>query len=361
MIVDILFFVLKLIGILLLAVLALLLLIIITVLVVPIRYTVRLEHGDHLYADIRVNWLLHLLNARVSYRDEKLHIRLRLFIFTLYDSLKPKKGAKRRQAELSALPGGRKKSENKDLSSGKKAKRKETGSKFSEADRKMADTEPDRGKSTDITGIDTQKKAIISDSDNENTAHPADKMEAKEGASKGQASEKSDAAFDDGKSIFLRIKKKIISVIKKVKAFFIALWNKFAGIFRTASDIRAKIELVTDFLQDTQNREGIRLTFTKSKNILKHILPGKLKSTIRFGTGDPCSTGQALGAFSILYSFYGDNISITPDFENKLFEGKHYARGRIRLITILLIIIKLIRDERFKSLKRNFLLLKEAL
>jgi len=357
---NILFFVLKLIGILLLAVLALILLIIITVLVVPIRYTVRLEHGDLLYADIRVNWLLHLLNARISYKDEKLHIRLRLLIFTLYDSLKPKRGAKRKQAELSALSGGRKKPDNRDLSSGKNAKLKETGSKFSEADRKMADTEPDRKKSSDITGIDTQKEAIISDSDK--TVYPADKkMEGKEVTHEGQASGKSSDAFEDDKSILLRIKKKIISVIEKIKAFFTALWNKFARIFKTASDIRAKIKLVTDFLQDTQNREGIRLTFTESKNILKHILPGKLKSTIRFGTGDPCSTGQALGAFSILYSFYGDNISITPDFENKVFEGKHYARGRIRLITILLIILKLIRDERFKSLKRNFLLLKEAL
>lgn len=361
MIFDILFFFLKLIGILLLAMLALLLLIIITVLVVPIRYTVRLEHGDFLYADLKVNWLLHLINARISYKDEKLRIRLCLFFFTLYDSLRPKRDAKSRQADKPDLPAGREKSENKYRFAVKKAKQKDTGFNLNEGNRKMADSEHDREKSSDITGIDTQKEAIISDSNNEKTAYPADKKMIRKEEHEGQAYGKSDAAFEEDKSIFLRIKKKIISLIEKIKAFFIALWNKLAKIFETASDVRAKIKLVTDFLQDTQNREGIRLTFAESKKILKHILPGKLKSTIKFGTGDPCSTGQALGAFSILYSFYGDNISITPDFENKVFEGKHYARGRISLITILLIIIRLIRDKRFKSLKRNFLLLKEAL
>jgi hypothetical protein len=63
----------------------------------------------------------------------------------------------------------------------------------------------------------------------------------------------------------------------------------------------------------------------------------------------------------ILYGFYGDRVVIIPDFENKVFEGKHYARGRIRLITLLIIVIKLISDKRFKRLKSNFLILKEAL
>lgn len=354
MVLNILFFILKLIGILLLAVLALLLLLIIALLAVPIRYTARLEHGECLIADIRINWLLHLLNARLSYKEEKLHIRVRLAFLTLYDSLRPKRGKKSGQADTPKKKGR--------MFSAFKKEKEKTGSNLARSSGSDAEENgPESGKSIKPTGIDTQKEAIISDSYKKTTYTDNRSKKGKKAAAGKQAKVKAGAALEKDKSIFSRIRKKINSAVERVRTYFIALWNKFVRIFQTASDIREKIKLIIDFLQDTQNREGIRLTFTESKKILKHILPGKLKSTIRFGTGDPCSTGQALGAFGIFYSFYGDNINITPDFENKVFEGKHYAKGRISLIIIIYIIIRLIRDKRFKSLKKNFLLLKEAL
>ena len=103
------------------------------------------------------------------------------------------------------------------------------------------------------------------------------------------------------------------------------------------------------------------MTYGSIGKLLKHILPRKLKANIIYGTGDPCSTGQILGALSILYSMYGDRVTIIPDFENQRFEGNAMARGRIRLVTILIIVIKLILDKRFRQLRNNVRLLKEAL
>jgi hypothetical protein len=84
--------ILKLIGILLLAVLCLLLLLLLIVLLVPIRYRVEAEHGEELLAvEGRVNWLLHLINARVTYLEGVFHVQVRILWFILFDNLKPKK------------------------------------------------------------------------------------------------------------------------------------------------------------------------------------------------------------------------------------------------------------------------------
>lgn len=383
---NIIFLLLKLIGIILLAVIALLLLIVLTVLFVPIRYTVRLEHGGNIYADCRVNWLLHFINARISYINEKPHIRIRLLFITLYDSLRPKKEKKARKLskggkQRGQVPQNKAKAkqsaeadknttnlpENKQYA-GKKAEEADT------ADRNTADSAEILNSANTSAGDDNSNASSATDSGNSsnganatdngdslNSATATDRDNSYDNASNSFKASSASTDKHKKKTIFTKAADLIRRLFAGVKAFFAGIRDKIIQLAAKASDLRAKLKLITDFLHDSANREGFSLTYSKVKSLLKHILPYKLKSTVRFGTGDPCTTGQALGAISILYSFYGDKISVTPDFENKLFEGKHYARGRIRAITILIIAFKLLRDERFKRLKTNFLLLKEAL
>ena len=57
---------------------------------------------------------------------------------------------------------------------------------------------------------------------------------------------------------------------------------------------------------------------------------------------------------SILYSLYGDHIEIRADFEQKIIEGRLDVKGRIRLVRLIIIVIKLISNKRFKELNNNF-------
>jgi hypothetical protein len=153
---------------------------------------------------------------------------------------------------------------------------------------------------------------------------------------------------------YKKVKARIISFIQKIK-------DKLKELIQKFINTKNKFNLIHTFIKDDINKEGFRFTYGTLKNLIKHVLPRKVKSRLIFGTGDPCSTGQALGVFGILYSIYGDSLQITPDFENKVFKGNHYVRGRIRIWTILIIVIKLLLDKRFKELKMNYQLLKEAL
>jgi hypothetical protein len=342
------------------------------------------EHGEALWLDGRVNWLLHLINARITHIDGVFHINVKILWFTLYDNLKPKPPKEKKKKETEKKETRQKIAVKKSELRKKEAQKKELQKK--EQHRKEVQK---RDPGEDLLKRIEQKKEALREDINKGKADKED-LKTNDAVKPGDTSdnkaemiagptavvkqvsnEKSDQTNAGGNteqegkeekaSVFRKVLDKIKGIKEKIRTFFSELKNKIISWFQTAVNIKHKIGLVSDFIKDKINREGFQITYRSLKRLLKHILPRKLKSTIVFGTGDPCTTGQALGAMGILYSFYGDNVRIIPDFQNKIFEGKHYARGRIRLVTVLIIVIKLVSDKRFKQLRKNFQLLKEAL
>jgi hypothetical protein len=323
-----------------LVILGLFLLILLTVLLVPVRYTVAVTHGEELRLEGGAGWLLHLFGVKFSYIEEKFHIRIRALCFVLYDNRKPghpKIKKKRQRATV---------------------KRKKSSGRRTKVTSKRKETASDRSGQTEILQADTGKPKL-------QVSHEAEINENKRIVSDSDT-RNADSSFEEElrkekESVFQRIYHKIIRLKEKIIALFQRIKSKIIKWFDTAVNIKQKVSLISDFVKDEYNKEGFSITFESLKKLLKHMMPTKLESRIVFGTGDPCTTGQALGFLGTLYSFYGAKVQIIPDFENKILEGKHYAKGRIRLITVLIIVVKLLLDKRFKQLKSNFDILKEAL
>jgi hypothetical protein len=414
----------KIIGIILLVLLGILLLVVLTILLVPVRYRVAIEHGDTFRMEGRVSWLLHFIHARFSYLEGKPQIRIRIFGFVIYDNLKPKATKTKSKKHKNAVKKGEKhKSVRKAAMIRKKEKefinehksdtiRSVQIQKHADKNESVLKKQSDR---KDIFEKNNSEHEIISidhsldeDKIHENLVKEnlvkenlvkenlvkenlvkddiAKEDIAKEDIAK-ENSVKDERSFNNiekeaeepillevedqntrqqnaskEKTFFLKkILIKIKNLLEKVRTFFRELKNKIIKSFEAVVNLRDKTSLITNFIKNERNREGFHSTYSSLKKLLKHILPTKLKSKLIFGTGDPCTTGQALGFMGFLYSFYGDKIQIIPDFENSRLEGKHDARGRIRVITVLIIVIKLIFDKRFKQLRKNFIILKEAL
>ena len=89
--------------------------------------------------------------------------------------------------------------------------------------------------------------------------------------------------------------------------------------------------------------------------LLKKIKPSKIEGNVIFGTGDPASTGQAVGAIAALYGIFPEKMHITPDFEEKKYEGTIRAKGKIRLIWVVIIVVKLIIDKNFRYVVKKVL------
>lgn len=359
--------ILKIIGIIILVILGLLLLILLTVLLVPVRYRANVSHGEVLDADARISWLLHIVGARISYVEGKLHIRLRILWIILYDNLLPKKEKvkkKREKVSVKKKKARTKVSRKEVIKTVKNGKVKQRITENSISTEKLSIKDKKQESKLEIKKEITDKPSVtkveVKVEDKDNTVTKKDIII---GIPEGNHSTETrdSQETEDNNSLFEKIINKIKNIKLKILALFRGIKSKIIKWFESFANMKQKVNLILEFVRDEYNKEGFSIVFTSLKKLLKHILPTKLRSRLVFGTGDPCSTGQALGVISILYSFYGDKIVVIPDFEKKRFEGEHYARGRIRLVTVLIIVIKLILDKRFKQLKSNFQILKEAL
>ncbi len=393
----------KIIGILLLLILGLLILVLLTVLLVPLRYRLVVEHGDAFYLKGRAHWLLYLIHAEVTHIEGVFHIRLRVLGFILFDNLKPKGPKKKKEKIQKKNAKVRKKKKRRALETKEKqdkptvsqnaneesiGMRLEKESARTELKEEKADLEPE-------VNIDLKQEAKINLNQEEKgdlrkgaipdrlaTESTLVKQLEKDTEDSGKAREKNEKSSEETPNrrkvipkvfyqagsffkklyqLLIRLLQILQRIINKIKQIYIKLKDRIKGILATLSNVKRRWNLIYDFLQEEMNKEGFQATWHSVKRLLKHIMPTKLRSTLIFGTGDPCSTGQLLGLMGILYSFYGDRIRITPDFQNKRMEGKHEARGRIRMLTVLIIVVKLLMDKRFKQLQRNIIILKEAL
>ena len=96
-----------------------------------------------------------------------------------------------------------------------------------------------------------------------------------------------------------------------------------------------------------QGKAALTNVFGQLGYLLKRIKPSKIEGDVIFGTGDPASTGQAIGAIAALYGFMPEKLHITPDFEEKRYEGKIHVKGKLRLIHVVIIALKLIFDKKY--------------
>ncbi len=387
--------ILKIIGVILLTVLGLLLTILLVVLLVPVRYQLRASHGEGLYLKGRVSWLLHLVQLSVTHIEGVLHIRARILGFVLYDNLKPPKPkrnkAKRDQTRKKLKPAmdhkesvlSQKQSTERKAPIGNSIKSMDDAEKAEDNNSEGTDTEHSNTENdfTQYSNLEYNNSGVsnsgVSNTENRNTEYSNAEIVNTENSKtiankiEYRRTEKPSASGEQV-SIFNKLYHRLRDIPEKWKVAYHKVRNKLQAIrdsirnkFEKLKDIITKIRhkwrLIYDFWLDELNKQGMKYTWHIIKKLLKHILPTKLKSELIIGTGDPYSTGQVLSVISFFYGFYGDKVSVIPDFENSRFEGKHYARGRIRAATILIIVCRLLLDKRFKYLKNNFLILKEAL
>lgn len=332
-------FLLKWLGILILVILGLLLLVVLTVLLVPIRYKGRLdkkEAPEEIFrADGLVSWLNPLLRVRVRFAEKKLHYTVRIFGICLLNSDKPKRDK--------PVKGKKKAKKAKEEKKKKQEPEKETTAESLVVAENAEGTETPEaeGGKTEATEQMPAEETLSSDMVNATATPPDEAEEATESAESGR--KKKGSLF-----------KKIKQIIAKIMAIPEKLKEKVIHIKNTVKLLWYKKDKVVMFLQDELHKTALGKAWDTVKQIGLHVLPGKIKGHLEFGTGDPESTGKALGVLGILYAAYGKGITVIPDFYEKRLVAELAFKGRIRLGTLLLKGVRLIRDKQVKRFIKNF-------
>lgn len=322
-------FLLKVLGILLLVVLGLLLLVILLALLVPVRYRGKVqkkeEPEDSFYADAKVTWLNPFLRVRILFSEKKLRYTVRLLGICLLNSEKPKKEKKEKQKK-------EKVKRQKKSDKGKKEKKDQKSS-----EQPMEET---------ITVVPEECKNA--ESPEHSLELPKEEVQVQEVADGEESIEGS--APEEKKSFLEKIK----AFIEKLKAFPGKIKEKVIRIRSQIELLWKKKEALFEFLQEEIHILAIGKAMNTLKKMIGHMLPGKIKGSIEFGTGDPESTGKALAGLGILYAAYGKGFTVVPDFAEKRLVADVTFRGRVRFGTLLIMVLRLIRDKQIKTFYKDW-------
>lgn len=330
--------ILKIIGAILGGLLGLLLLLLLLVIFVPIRYKIRLKVDKSVETDSYISWLLHIVHISIQYHEKQMKYCLRIFGIPVRKNKKEndKKAGKNKQR--------RKPSE-------KSAKQKKHTQ--SHVEKKQAKAETAKRTQSDAKANKTEQKT---------------KEKANEKAKKSTASNKTVCEKRGTKYTEKGKDKKGFHPIQKIKSLIHVIREKVHHIPLICIKIKNRIiklnqkkKKVLAFVKDEGTRSTIKKFIKRTFEILKYIAPTKLRGYIRYGTGDPCQTGQILGIISILRAYFNTKISIYPVFEEKIIEADLTAHGRMRVFRFLRVGGSLYFDKEVKKFIADGKQLKEEL
>lgn len=307
---SILLSVLKIIGIIFGILLAVILGLLLLVLFLPLCYGVRGECEEKNEIQGKLTWLFSLIQVRFEAKGKDIRVWLSLFGWKKYLYPAPEKKPKKEK---------------------KKKKKAEE-----EISIQAAEITP---------ALEEGKTEPWGDSaDGEETAvRQEDYLSAREEAEEQQDTETEGKGRKKEKSLQKYLPWNIIkSWIGKIRKFIFSLKKNFANIKRE--------------LSDETNKNAVTHILKELKTLLRHIGPRRGKARLRYSTGDPASTGQLTGVFSICPLFYKKGVEVTPDFTaDKLYiRGSFRINGHIQMFHLLGIAFRLYRDKNIKKLIQKF-------
>jgi hypothetical protein len=295
--------ILKIIGMILLVLLGLLLLGAVVIILNPICYRLEGSYGEKLQASFSVRWLFRLIVLRGKYDSEEgLDLSGRIAWIPL----------KRREHEKNVSEKGKKKA-GKNKKKGTKSK-KETG----DVRREAVDSR--------IEAADGQKEVAEVQKD--------DSDSRKENTDSRREAEDRVKRF--------RFIKRLQQKINQIKYTFHLICDKLKSL-------REKKDEAAVFLKKEEHQMAIRHIFRQIWQVLRKLMPKKWYIRGVVGFDDPATTGEFFGGLAIIYAWLGNGIQVLPDFEESRIELELFAKGKMRILTLICMIIRLAIDRQSRE------------
>lgn len=317
--------ILKIIGLVLLVILCVLLALILLVLFVPVRYAAEFEYDDQsLRLDVKVTWLLSMIRCYAGLRNKDFFYKVKALFFSIIDSTRAPKEEKttKKQSEYEKTPP-------------------QDNEKAGENEAKRENKTVQNVKASDNTENEPAREPT------QENAEPEQKDEtSRESVKQEPVPEEKPISGSE---------KKQKKQGKKFRFPFKIMHpaDIYDKIVRTLMDVSRKIDKICAQIVSEENRETVLFVLAQIKKLLYHIRPRKHGIYLKLGMKDPALTGQIMGAYSVLNSVFGMNFILEPVFDYEVLETRGYVKGHIRVISLLIIAIRLYRNKVIRKLIRR--------
>ncbi len=363
-----------------LSILAFVLLIILLVLIMPIRYKADIVYGGgkDLDVNVKVTYFWPIIRFFLTFSIvNKLHYKLKVLFFSIIDSDKPKKDKEEADnaeddveyevdsSDYELVDDHPSKIEDENLEPLDDIEEGyESSDDIAKGDKPLEDTEdvmPNEEQKVDIKLLDEVEEFLDKEIDSDEDEISSDEEFKDEHYSIFDRI----GAFFKGISIFFKgIKKGIIKVQNAIDSLTALIHNIVDSVSSLISKIK-EIKVKADEAYKKGKRfkrlwdaEATKNTLSLVKkqlfNIIKHILPNKVKGYIHYGFDDPATTGEVLAVISAFYPVLSPHFEIVPDFDGKALEADVHIKGRIHLIYIVGCALRiLISPDTIRTIKRT--------
>lgn len=328
--VHIILLILKIAGIVLLSLLGILILLVLMVLFVPVRYNISADYHSRLTANIKISWLLNVLRLKASYAND-LSVKAYAMFFKIFDNNSDKeKKQKNKEGDkyIDDMYGA---------DSGQETAGKYAGSRQNE----ISGAGNSQDTAVQVEALEADIKQHIES--RSNYQHNEDDKHNRQSVS--QPHKKKDL-IGRLKAALNSVKDKLISIKSKFKKLLKAIADKKRSAWQKINDLKV-------IINDEENKELVRLIKKELKELIREITPVKYDVNVRYGCEEPYMTGRILGVIAVIYGITGVQFNITPEFEQKVLEGDIYMKGRVRIYRLLLIALRVYKNNRFRKLVFN--------
>lgn len=321
---HILLFLLKLIGIVLLVILGLILLILAIILLTPIRYRIGASKYQTIQAEGKVMWLFRLIEMVFKLdtgaeEGKRLHLSFRIAWLKLYDNQKPKE---------------------------KRIKQKKTRKTKSKPESKQSEKVIQAAKPE-------QSEAKVQPIKTEQAAEMKHEEKLIEGP-KESAVEKILCLVKNAANKILSLIRGVFSLICSILGIPLKIMDGLEKLENFFTKLREKKEAFLAFYNETHNHQWFTAFWHRLKKLLLRILPRADRLYLHFGFEDPATTGQVLGGLSILYPICGEKMELCPEFNEEILEGEVKCHGRIRPVSLVIFAVKSFLNKQFFSMVKQF-------
>ena len=344
---HILLFLLKLIGIVLLVILGLIVLILAIVLVTPIRYRIGASKYQTIQAEGKVTWLFRLIEMVFKLdtgaeEGKRLHLSFRIAWLKLYDNQKPKeKRIKQKKTRKTKSKPESKQSEKVIQAKPEQPEAKVQPIKTEQA----AEMKNEMPKAVHPERISSENP------ENESAAKHEEKLI--EGP-KESAVEKILRLAKNAANKILSLIRGVFSLICSILGIPSKIMDGLEKLENFFTKLREKKEAFLAFYYEEHNHQWFAAFWHRLKKLLLKILPRADRLYLHFGFEDPATTGQVLGGLSILYPVCGEKMELCPEFNEEVLEGEVKFHGCIRLVTLVVFAAKSFLNKQFFAIVKQF-------
>ena len=309
--------VLKILGIVLLAVLGLVILLLLIVLFVPLRVQAKVHYDGIVKARVHVGWLLRAVHAKFEWLKDHGLLRVKLL------GLKTVK--KKHIGDWGPEPA-----ESEDAA-GEKTEEAEGGSVPAEPGEEPA--------SSDAPSSSAEKPEEKADKPEEAGAGTDTKTDEKtEGTGKTDEKPAGEAAGEASEAE--------------------EPWQPMHPIDKLEEKLdvfESKIDEIEELIYDEKNRKSLRLIGKQLKKIGRHLKPTKFLVEGELGFSDPAKTGKIMGRIYSLYAILGEHVRIEGNYEEAVTDLRGEIRCRIRLSVFIGAALRLLLDANLRRQVKKLL------